>query len=125
MVKDRWGKYSLGFTPAIGKKAEKSIRDEMRSWKMHLMAGRGIEDLSRTFNPRLRGWINYYGAFRPSALLRICLMFQKILVKWAKRKYKGLRTSWGRAWAFIQAISLKQPYLFAHWERGWCLTGTV
>jgi hypothetical protein len=33
------------------------------------------------FNPKLRGWIQYYGKFRSSALFGISNMFQKILVK--------------------------------------------
>jgi len=125
MVKDRRGKYSLGFTPAISKKAEMAIRDEMRSWKMHQMAGRRISDISKLFNPKLRGWLNYYAKFRPSALLKLCEMFQNILVKWAKVKYKGLKRRWKKAVCFILAIGKKSPKLFAHWERGWCLGGMV
>ena len=122
MVKDKWGKFSLGFTPAMSKKAEKSIRETVRSWKMHLYAGSDLETLARLFNPRLRGWIVYYGKFRPSTLLRLCGMFQNILVKWAKIKFKSLKRSWLKARELIRKLGNKKPRLFAHWERGWYLT---
>lgn len=121
MVKDKRGKFSLGFTPAMSKKAEKSIRETMKSWKIYRMAGRGIKDIARDYNPRLRGWVEYYGRFRPSALLGVCRMFQSILVKWAKRKYKSLYRSWLGAVALIRKFRLELPKLFVHWERGWCV----
>jgi RNA-directed DNA polymerase len=121
IVKDKYGKYSLGFTPAISKKSEKSVKDAIRSWKLHIKSGHTLEDISREINPKLRGWFNYYGKFRPSMLLRISEMFQKILVKWAKKKYKHLKQSRKKAEIYIRKIGRKRSKLFAHWERGWCL----
>ena len=42
----------------------------MRSWKMHLRTDKDLGYLARVFNPKLRGWIQYYGKFRISALRR-------------------------------------------------------
>ena len=56
-VKSKRGKYFIGFTPAISRKAEKAIRDEMRSWKMYLRTDKDLGYLSGVFNPKLRGWI--------------------------------------------------------------------
>jgi RNA-directed DNA polymerase len=119
-VKSRQGKYFVGFTPAISRKAAKAIRDEMRSWKLHLRSEQDLPGLARIFNPKMRGWIQYYGKFRISALLGIGRMFQKILVKWAKKKFKHLKRSWTKAWAFIREVAQKQSTLFVHWELGLC-----
>ena len=119
-VRSKQGKYFIGFTPAISRKAEKAIRDEMRSWKMHLRTDKDLGYLSGVFNPKLRGWIQYYGKFRISALRGVCKMFQRILVKWAKKKFKRLKQSWARARNLIEKISRMEPTLFIHWELGMC-----
>lgn len=119
IVKDRWGKYSLGFTPAISQKAERAIRDKLKSWKLYRMTGRNIKDIARDYNPRFRGWIEYYGKFRPSALLGVCRMIQNILVKWAKRKYKNFARNRAGAKALISKHKEELPNLFYHWTLGW------
>ena len=53
--KNRFGKYFINFSPAIADKAGKSIREEIRSWNLHLRSDKAIEDLSRMFNPKIRG----------------------------------------------------------------------
>jgi hypothetical protein len=40
----------------------------IRSWNLHLRSDKAIEDLSRMFNPVIRGWLQYYGRFYRSAL---------------------------------------------------------
>jgi RNA-directed DNA polymerase len=121
IVRSRHGNVFVGFTPAISRKASQAIRDEIRSWRLHLCSNKNLDDLSRIFNPKLRGWIQYYGKFRISALCGIYRMFQKILVKWAKNKFKHLRRRWDKAWAFIRNIARKQPSMFVHWGLGWIL----
>jgi len=46
----------------------KAIRAEIRGWNLHLRSDKSIEDLSRMFNPIIRGWLQYYGRFYRSAL---------------------------------------------------------
>ncbi len=118
-VKSKYGRLFTGFTPAIGSKAEQAIRDEIKSWRAHKLTELTIGDLSRLFNPKITGWIQYYGRFRPSLLRRVCKQFQQILAKWAKNKFKRLNGSWARANKFIDAIAKQQPRLFIHWQRGW------
>ena len=119
-VKSKQGKFFISFSPAISRKAEKAIRDEMRSWKMHLRTHKDLGYLAGVFNPKLRGWIQYYGKFRISALRGLCKMFQNILVKWAKNKFKRLKQSWVRARDFIEKVSRKEPTRFIHWELNMC-----
>jgi len=123
LVRSKEGRFFMRFTPAISKKAEKAIRESMRGWRMHLAVSISVVELSQLYNPRLRGWLEYYGRFSPSSLGGVYRMFQKILVKWAKNKFKRCKRSWYRAAVFMQGIAQSQPKLFAHWERGWCLHG--
>src|SRR5713226_479866 len=64
----RKGKFFLNFSPAVSNKAAKAIRDEFRSWKLPQRSDKAIDDLSRMFNPIIRGWIQYYGRYYRSAL---------------------------------------------------------
>jgi RNA-directed DNA polymerase len=118
LVRSKHGKYFIGFTPAISRKAEKAIGDEIRGWRLHAKSEKTLEDLSRILNPRLRGWVQYYGKFRISALIGICRMLQEILVNWARHKFKHLRRSWTRARVFLRNAVRGQPTLFVHWELG-------
>jgi group II intron reverse transcriptase/maturase len=67
-AKSRVGRYFVSFLPAVSKKAAKSIRSVIRGWRLHRLSDKGLLDLSRMFNPIIRGWINYYGSFYKSAL---------------------------------------------------------
>jgi RNA-directed DNA polymerase len=53
--KNREGKFFINFSPAVSDKAVKAIRVEIRSWDLHLRSDKQIEDLSRMFNPVIRG----------------------------------------------------------------------
>lgn len=89
--KNRWGKFFVNFSPAISTKALTSIRQTVRSWKLHLRSDKALEDLARMFNATIRGWIQYYGAFYKSGLYPALRKIDERLVLWATRKYKRLR----------------------------------
>lgn len=120
-VKTRKGNFFMSFTPGMSKCAEKSIRDEIRSWKVHRRSTVDIFYWSRVLNPKLRGWLNYYGRFGKYYLYGIYKMFTRILIKWAKVKYKRLKYSWRKSRLFIASIIESYPKLFVFWEIGWCL----
>src|SRR5207253_3803964 len=65
--KNRRGTFFINFSPAVSDQAVKAIRAEIRSWNLHLRSDKSIEDLSRMFNPIIRGWLQYYGRFYRSA----------------------------------------------------------
>jgi group II intron reverse transcriptase/maturase len=115
-AKNREGRYFVGFNPAISNKATKSICDAMRRLKMHRWSDKSLDDLARTINPVVRGWINYYGRFHKSALYRTFQHLNNILVRWASRKYKRLRGHYQRACQWLQCIMHRQSRLFAHWQ---------
>jgi len=116
--KNRKGKYFINFSPAVSNKAAKAIRDKIRSWNLPRRSDKAIEDLSRMFNPIIRGWIQYYGRYYRSALYPTMRALDRDLALWAKRKYKKLRHHLRRATHWIARISRRDPKLFAHWQMG-------
>jgi RNA-directed DNA polymerase len=116
--KNRKGKYFINFSPAVSNKAATAIRAEVRSWKLPKRSDKAIEDLSRMFNPIVRGWIRYYGRYYPSALYPTMRQLDRDLALWAKRKYKKLRGHLRRATHWIARISRRAPALFASWQMG-------
>jgi RNA-directed DNA polymerase len=116
--KNRWGGFFIGFSPAVSDRAVKEIRAEIRSWNLHLRSDKAIEDLSRMFNPKVRGWLNYYGRYYRSALYPPMRQLDRSLARWAERKYKKLRGHMRRATHWVARISRRDPGLFAHWQMG-------
>ena len=116
--KNRKGKFFINFSPAVSDKAVKAIRAEIRSWNLHLRSDKSIEDLSRMFNPIIRGWLQYYGRFYRSALYPPMRQLDRSLARWAERKYKKLRGHLRRATHWVARISRRDPKLWAHWQMG-------
>ena len=50
----------------------------------------------------LRGWLGYFTAFYPSAVIPLCQRIDRHLVRWARWKYKRLERSGPRARAWLQ-----------------------
>ena len=78
-----------------------------------------LKDVANEINPVLRGWIEYYGRYCPSALYPVFRHVNRTLVAWAMRKYKRLAGHRTRAGGlFLETISRENPRLFAHWRKG-------
>ena len=116
--KNRWGKYFVNFSPAVSNDAAKAMRRTMRDWHLHKRSDKELIDLSRMFNPILRGWINYYGKYYRSALYPTFRHLNRTLVRWAMRKYKRLRIHQRRAEYWLGEIAKRDSRLFAHWQMG-------
>jgi RNA-directed DNA polymerase len=114
--KNRWGKLFVNFSPAISNRAAKGIRDEIRSWRLQSRSAKSIEDLSRMFNPILRGWLQYYGRYYRSAAYLTMRQLDRALARWASQKYKRLRRRPRRARQWVARLSRRAPLLFAHWQ---------
>ncbi len=69
LARRRGGKVGVSFSPTARDKALKAIRQTVRGWSLHERSDMALDDLARMFNMHIRGWINYYGRFYPSALL--------------------------------------------------------
>jgi RNA-directed DNA polymerase len=116
LSKSRKGEFFVNFSPAVGDEAAKSMRRAIRGWRIHRMSDKSIEDISRIFNPVLRGWLNYYGRFYKSALYPIFDQLNCALKRWAMRKYKKLRGRQRRARYWLGRIARREPNLFVHWR---------
>ena len=116
--KNRFGKSFINFSPEVSDQAVKAIRAEIRSWNLHLRSDQRIEDRSRMFNPKIRGWLPYYGGYYRSALYPPMRPLDRSLARWAYRKYKKLRGHLRRATHWVEGISRRDPGLFAHWQMG-------
>lgn len=115
---NRRGKTFVNFSPAISDGAAKAIRAEIRSWHIGRRSDKTLNDLAKMFNAKVRGWINYYGAFYRSMLYPTLRHLEHDLVLWAKRKYKRLRGHHTRAIHWLGRIARREPHLFEHWKLG-------
>ena len=106
LVRRRAGKIGVSFSPAVSDKALKAIRQTVRRWSLHERSDKSLDDLARMFNAHIRGWINYYGRFYPSALYPTLRHIDVILARWACRKFKALyrhRTRRSTGWSALRA----------------------
>ena len=116
--KNRYGKYFINFTPAVSNKSCKAMRQVIRGWRIHLKPDKELIDISRMFNPVIRGWINYYGCFYKSGLYPVLHKLNRAIIHWARRKYKRLARHRRRAEYWLGGIARREPQLFAHWQMG-------
>jgi RNA-directed DNA polymerase len=114
-AKDRHGKIFTSFLPAISKHALTRISGEVRRWHLHLHNTYSLDELARWINPMVAGWMNYYGRFYRSALYPLLRRINAYFVRWARKKYKRLRT-FKRARAWWKAVTQREPLLFAQWR---------
>lgn len=119
LSKNRWGKTFVNFSPAISAKAGKAIRQEIRSWNLQNRSDKSLTDLAHMFNAKIRGWVNYYGAFYKSALYPTLRQIDRKLVLWLTRKHKRLRGHRRRASHWLERVARKETRLFAHWVLLW------
>jgi RNA-directed DNA polymerase len=115
-AKNRQGKSFVGFLPAVSNDAAKEIRRKIKRWRLHLRSGQSLKDLADQINPIVRGWVNFYGRFYPSQLYPTLQRINDYLRRWATRKYKRLRTSKRRGYAWLEGVARRSPTLFAHWR---------
>lgn len=116
-ARDRQNKLFIGFNPAVSSKALKAMSIKMRGWCLHRRVGHTLESLAEAINPVLRGWLAYYGRFNVGEFLLVFERLEQRLVRWACRKYKGLRRSLRRSRRFIRRVRTAVPTMFVHWQR--------
>ena len=108
----------VNFTPAVSSTALKAMRQTTRRRNFRNRSDLSLEDIARYHNPVLRGWLEYYGRYYPSAMYPVLRHFNLMLVAWAMRKYRRLKGHKVRAARFMEGIAKRQPHLFVHWQRG-------
>jgi len=112
------GRLLCGFTPAVSPSALKSMRATIRDLDIRRRTQVSLGDIALQINPLLRGWIEYYGRYTPSALSPMLRHVNQTLVAWAMRKYKRFRGHKIRASHFLQRLVRDRTGLFVHWQIG-------
>src|SRR5262249_30130674 len=66
--RSRDNKLFCGFNPAVSSSALKAMRTTIRELDFRHLTQLSLVDIARRVNPLLRGWIEYFGRYAPSAL---------------------------------------------------------
>lgn len=104
-----------GFLPAVSPEKLTAMSRKIAAWRIHRRTTLTLTDLAREVNPALRGWLNYFTVFYPSAVIPLCERIDRHLMRWVRRKYKRLERSDKRAREWLNGVRERVPGLFAHW----------
>src|SRR5712691_3795289 len=111
-----------GFNPAVSSSAMKAMRSAIRELKLRHQTQLSLQAIARQLNPLLRGWIEYYGRYAPSALYPLLRHVNQTLRDWVMRKFKRFAASKSRAGCVLKRLARQNANLFVHWRIG--MTGT-
>jgi len=117
-IKLKGNTFKLTYDCAISQSSKSRIVEVLNKTKLHKRSELSITEIARELNPKLRGWINYYGKYNKREFTRVLRIFSFRLMKWALNKYKnlgGIKT--GFQW--LNKCRKENPNLFAHWELGY------
>lgn len=113
----RNGRLFCGFTPAVSPLALNDMRAKIGDLNLRRQTQLSLADIARQLNPLLRGWMEYYGRYTPSALGPLHRHVNQTLTAWVRRKFKRFASP-TRAGAFLQGLAQKRADLFVHWQNG-------
>ena len=116
MAMNKRGKLFTSFTPAISRKAKKAINETIRKWGVRLRSDKTLQDIAVFCDPKVRGWINYYGRYHKSALHAVLRLLNGALINWARRTLKSLKGSYRKANKWLKGFAKAHPTLFVHWR---------
>ena len=102
------------FLPAISKDALKKISAEVRSWRLHRRVTSDGREIAKLINPKVRGWMTYYGAFYRSALYPVLRRINTYLLRWIMNKYKK-QQHLEESHQDAGGRGRTRPRYFAHW----------
>jgi len=105
-----------GFNPAVSSSAMKAMRQAIRDLNIWHQTQLSLQDIARMLNPLLRGWIEYYGRYAPSALYPLLQYVNQKLVAWVMRKFKRFKGHKIQACQFLQRLVTERVDLFVHWH---------
>ncbi|MBI1838562.1 MAG: hypothetical protein HYR91_14960 [Flavobacteriia bacterium] len=76
-----------------------------------------LSKIAEILKLKIRGWLNYYGKFRPSELRKLFNILHIRLTKWVRNKYRRFRKKhWYVAYKHLKGIAKSYPNLFEHWQ---------
>jgi group II intron reverse transcriptase/maturase len=122
MMKLKKGGSFLQFDCIMSRKAKVRITQELRKLEFHNKTQRNIQDLAILLNPKIRGWVNYYGKINRRCLKPVFYYLHHRLIKWTLNKYKRFKRSKVKAVQWLRWVFNSFPNLFYHWALGYQLT---
>jgi RNA-directed DNA polymerase len=112
----RTGKLFCSFAPAASPSALKSMREKIRDLEIRRRTDVSMGDIARKINPLLRGWIEYYGRYTPSAITPMLRYVNQTLRAWVMRKFKRFKGRKTCAGQFLTRTARESAGLFVHWR---------
>jgi len=110
------GKLFMAFTAEISQSNQKKLRDAIRDEYVWQQTQLKIEDIARSLNIKLRGWIGYYDLYSNRSLRRVLQKVDLRLIKWIRKKHK---VGYRKAVLKLAVIKQENPNLFYHWQKGY------
>jgi hypothetical protein len=107
-----------GFNPAVSPSAMKAMRQAIRDLNLWHQTQLSLQDIAQKLNPILRGWMEYYGRYAPSALFPLTEYVNQTVVGWMMRKFKRFKGHKVRAIRFLQRLATARVDLFVIWQIG-------
>lgn len=108
----------LSFTPEISRENQTRVRSSIReavNWRNTTL---DLETIATILNPKLRGWISYYGRYGKRRLRLLMLYVDSRVIRWLMRRH---RCGYRRACELLSAQCRRHPRLFYHWHCGYTL----
>lgn len=118
LCKTKQGNLFYSFTAAMSREAVKKINTIVKEMRIHRMVETKLEVIASMLNPRIRGWINYYGKFRKSEMQRVFYILNNRLFKWVRCKFKQHRYNILGAINWLRRVAKSNHDLFVHWQHG-------
>ena len=113
---NKQGRIFTGFLPGASDDALKRMRKVVHGWKLHRQTPAKLTDLVQRYNPIIRGWWQYYGAFYRTSMYELFQYIDMKLEQWARRKYKTLRRHKRRSSEWLSKMKKVCPQKFTHWQ---------
>ena len=104
------------FNGAISNAAKTSIRKAIRKVLNPQWTSGKLEAFAKVLNPKIRGWINYYGKFFKMRMIRTFNYLDSLIMRWIANKYKI--TSKAETVEKFKRIKEETPLMFYHWKFG-------
>jgi RNA-directed DNA polymerase len=116
MDKFKRNKLIVLFNGAISNMAKKSIRQGIRKILNPQWINISLEMSANRLNPKIRGWINYYGKYFKWRMIKVFTYLDGLMRSWISKKYKI--TSKAETMKHYCRIRKESPTLFYHWQFG-------
>jgi RNA-directed DNA polymerase len=115
---DKFGRNKLIvlFNGAISSTAKTFIRKAIRKILNPQWTDVSLEAFARLLNPKIRGWINYYGKFFKWRTVRVFNYLDYLIQRWIANKYRI--TSKAQTLEKFKTMMKETPMMFYHWKFG-------